>query len=237
MLIAIAGLAGSGKDTTADFLVRNHGFVKVAFADPMKRFCKEVFGFTAAQLWGPSELRNAPDKRLPRDKHAWGSDPKDGIYTCRCCGATCLRGALPSSDPCYLTPRYALQTLGTEWGRDCYPSIWAEALIYTYKALRAGGLSYTSAYGLDPALGRPKGVVVPDLRFGNETDVLKKAGAKLIRVIRPGAGLAGVSGQHVSEIGQSGIPDSVFDAIILNDKSIDALSERLAILIEEWGGS
>ena len=64
MIVGITGLAGSGKDTAADFLVKNHGFVKVALADVLKRACKEFFAFTDEQLWGPSEKRNAIDKEI-----------------------------------------------------------------------------------------------------------------------------------------------------------------------------
>lgn len=36
MIIGLMGYARSGKDTVADYLVRHHGFVKMAFADPMR---------------------------------------------------------------------------------------------------------------------------------------------------------------------------------------------------------
>jgi hypothetical protein len=36
MLVGITGPAGSGKDTVADYLVREHGFVKLSFAGPLK---------------------------------------------------------------------------------------------------------------------------------------------------------------------------------------------------------
>lgn len=36
MIIGLAGYAGSGKDSVAEYLVSNHGFDRVAFADPIK---------------------------------------------------------------------------------------------------------------------------------------------------------------------------------------------------------
>ncbi len=36
MIIGFAGKAGSGKTTIADIFVQNHGFTKVAYADPLK---------------------------------------------------------------------------------------------------------------------------------------------------------------------------------------------------------
>lgn len=36
MLIGLSGYARSGKDTVAEYLVKNYGFTRMAFADPMK---------------------------------------------------------------------------------------------------------------------------------------------------------------------------------------------------------
>jgi hypothetical protein len=58
MIVAISGLAGSGKDALADFLIASHGFHRLALADPLKHFCQRVFGFSDGQLWGPSARRS-----------------------------------------------------------------------------------------------------------------------------------------------------------------------------------
>ena len=71
MIIGIAGAAGSGKDTVAGFISKYSTAVSIAQADPMKRFAKDVFGFTEHQLWGPSEARNGVDERYLTSP-AWG---------------------------------------------------------------------------------------------------------------------------------------------------------------------
>jgi len=43
MLIGVCGKAGAGKDTIADYLIKHHGFQKIALADPIKRLVKDVF--------------------------------------------------------------------------------------------------------------------------------------------------------------------------------------------------
>jgi hypothetical protein len=46
-LICITGKAGSGKDTMADRLWENHGFVKIALADPLRLAASAAFGVGA----------------------------------------------------------------------------------------------------------------------------------------------------------------------------------------------
>lgn len=99
------------------------------------------------------------------------------------------------------TPRYLLQTLGTEWGRDTVKdSIWVDNLIA--RAQRS------------IANGRP--VVVDDLRFPNEFDALRRCGACLVKIIRPDAEDRG-SAAHISE---GGLNDHAFDYVIVNEGSL-----------------
>jgi hypothetical protein len=212
MIIGICGLAGSGKDTAADSLVLGHHFVKLAFADLMKRFCKEVFDFSDEQLWGPSANRNAPDPRYPRK--VYGSDE---VHE-------------------YLTPRYALQTLGTEWGRDCYPNVWVDYALRKAKELDgAEGVHYDAKLGIFRcARPRIEGVAISDVRFWNELESIKKAGGKVIRVKRSGAGLGGANGLHPSEVEQASIADACFDAVIQNDGSLADLHDKVGEVLTSF---
>jgi hypothetical protein len=239
MIIGISGLAGSGKDTCADFLVRDHNFVKVSFADPMKRICMDVYGFSFDQLWGPSAARNAPDTRLPR-KHMWQPDYNDGWHTCQCCGAKCKRGESADRDQCYLTPRFALQQLGSEWGRVCREDTWVEyALTIATKLSQEGGYHYSAMGGLShdwrPGdLNWKTDVVIPDVRFENELLGLDVVGARTIRVIRPDAGLSGAAGAHRSETEQGEIPNDRFDLVIENDGTLKDLECGLTTAVCVW---
>lgn len=60
-LIGMLGAKRSGKDTCADYLVEHYGYTKVAFADPLKRACKELFLLSEEQLNG--SLKEVPDNR------------------------------------------------------------------------------------------------------------------------------------------------------------------------------
>lgn len=229
----IVGQSGSGKDTIADFLTDEYGFVKISFADPMKRFCMELFDFTEAQLWGPSEMRNGPDTRYQRGFYypATREVPK----------STSVQ--LSDPKPVYLTPRYALQTLGTEWGRDCYPDIWVEYAMRQAKELldeteyvrRKGylpskGIFYATEE--DDFLPRIHGVVIADVRFKNEMEIIKREGGKVIKVVRPGyTGAVGIA-NHPSEEEQKSIPDEAFDYVLYNDEpGLSALHKKVRAMV------
>ncbi len=57
-VIGIAGRKYNGKDTIGDYLVKNYGYKKIAFADPIKEICKEMFGFNNEQLYGSLKETN-----------------------------------------------------------------------------------------------------------------------------------------------------------------------------------
>jgi hypothetical protein len=59
MLIGLQGLAGSGKDTLADYLVWEYGATKAAFAQPLRDGVQAMFGFDPA-LWADRAWKERP---------------------------------------------------------------------------------------------------------------------------------------------------------------------------------
>lgn len=49
--ILVAGRAGVGKDSLADYLVEKYGFKKIAFADPIYKIAREYFGMKIKNRW------------------------------------------------------------------------------------------------------------------------------------------------------------------------------------------
>lgn len=100
------------------------------------------------------------------------------------------------------SPRYLLQTLGTEWGRDLVsPEIWVQ--LAAIKLEHAG-----------------PGMVVTDVRFENEASWIRENGI-LIHIHRPGAP---VVNPHVSEAGVE-IQDG--DIIISNSGTLTDLELKV----------
>ncbi|EHJ97684.1 AAA family ATPase [Agrobacterium tumefaciens] len=164
-VIALTGLAGSGKSTASKYLVEKHGYQLVKFAGPLKDMLRAI-GLSEAQIEG--ELKEEPCE--------W------------------LQGA---------TPRHAMQTLGTQWGRTCIgPSFWIELWVRRVNLIIAEG-------------GR---VVVDDCRFPNEADEVRKLGGVVWRIV----GRGGIAGSHESEAGCGGA-----DMEIRNTHGIDRLQQLL----------
>lgn len=223
MIIGFSGLAGAGKDSAANSLVLKNGYVRLAFADVMKRFVKELFDFSDEQLWGPSANRNAPDPRYER----YSDEPAPPGSTGK---------AVHPGGPRHLSPRYALQTLGTEFGRDCYPNVWVDYALRKAKELDgAEGVHYDAKLGIFRcARPRIEGVAISDVRFWNELESIRKAGGKVIRVKRSGAGLGGANGLHPSEVEQASIADACFDAVIQNDGSLADLHDKVGEVLTSF---
>jgi len=107
MLIGLVGLIGSGKDTVADFLVKDHGFKRDSFARSLKDAVSAIFGWDRQLLEGATQ-----ESRMWRER----IDP----YWSNKMNRT-------------ITPRYVLQYWGTEIMRGCFhDNIWIDSFISRY---------------------------------------------------------------------------------------------------------
>jgi len=180
MVIGLTGLAGSGKSTAAARLIERHGFVRGKFAGALK-----------AMMWTLLAYRGVNANAIERMIEG---DLKE----------------VPVVELGGRTPRHAMQTLGTEWGRDCLDrNLWVD----TEMAARA-------------QVGR---LVFDDVRFPNEAEAIVAAGGLLVRIDRPGAG-AGAAG-HPSEL----IDAIRADCTIDNSGPIGALDLAVDALVRDMG--
>lgn len=104
-LIALVGFIGSGKDTVGKYLVEEHGFRDIAFADALKDTCAAIFGWDREMLDGKS-----PESRAWRDQ----VDPWWSVRL--------GNGFGPITN---FTPRWALQNIGTRVMRQHFDdNVW-----------------------------------------------------------------------------------------------------------------
>jgi hypothetical protein len=253
-ILVLCGQAGSGKDTVGNYLAYNHGAQCIALADPIKRICQYFFEFTDEQLWGPSEFRGKIDDRYTGVEN----QEKIRALISKKLGTPQidirLLDVIPDNNLDYayseldkwafdcrlkaregLTPRYCLQTLGTEWGRLIDPDLWVEIGIETaFQLLENPDLCYKPQTGLkqkekaDLKWG-PTGIVITDGRFRNEILGVLKVGGKSLKIDRP---IASVSSTHQSETEVTQIPLNFFDYILHNDGSMKNLQIKADSIIE-----
>jgi AAA+ ATPase superfamily predicted ATPase len=180
MIIMITGLKGSGKSTLAKLIAK-----EAANEYIRKSFAEPLYRMVEALL-------------------VYQGATKDEIHY--------LFNEGKEEPTPYLegkTVRYALQTLGTEWGRVLISkNIWVNV------ARRS--------------IGKYPNVVFDDLRFLNEDDMKKNLNGISVRVERPGVEL---DPHHISELEQLRI---IVDYTIVNDgESIDMLKELESLVGEK----
>lgn len=107
------------------------------------------------------------------------------------------------------TPRYIMQTLGTEWGRQTiHDHIWINIMINKIKE----SPNHT--------------IIIDDMRFPNERYALEALDALCInvffyKIVRPGIDY---TPNHASE---GSMDDRLFDEVIINDGSVAALRKKI----------
>jgi hypothetical protein len=138
MIVGFLGFIGSGKGTAGDIL-KEIGFVKQSFAGPVKDTASVMFGWPRHLLEGDTE-----ESRKFREEYDSFWSKKFGYQ---------------------FTPRMALQTIGTEVGRDLFdPNIWISRL--------------------EKNIEENKNYVITDVRFKNEMNWIKNNNGILIEIQR-----------------------------------------------------
>ena len=178
-VIGLTGAAGSGKSTVAQMLVANHGAIRLPFAKLLKDMLVHLLEAQGIGLAVALRMVGGDLKEVP-SPHLGGR-----------------------------TPRYAMQTLGTEWGRALVPTFWVDA--WRAAVDRA---DLEAAADMSDVL-----IVADDVRFPEEVAAIRALGGLVVRITRPGAGLTGAAGAHSSETTDLGEADTT----ITNDGSLDWL--------------
>lgn len=111
------------------------------------------------------------------------------------------------------TPRWAMQSLGTEWAKMVDPTHTLWSRIFFEKAA-----DYLNS-------GTP--VVCTDVRFQHEIEVIRKLGGHTIRVVRPGNENRDM---HASELEMEGLE---VDETVYNTGTIEELHNKATAYLQE----
>jgi len=188
-IIALAGKAGAGKDTFADVLVKNHGFTRVALADPLRELCSKVFRLDY-NLFLDHDKKDKEIHKIILDYHhidkirdfiqnEWDIEID---YQTR----ELLEEWYGEE---FETPRDILRCIGTKLIRNCIDSdIWIDLAFEKIK--KTGG-----------------NVVITDCRFQNERDAFSNGGALLVLIKRDEDKYE----NHEHDLGEEYEYDVVFD--------------------------
>ena len=112
-----------------------------------------------------------------------------------------------------VSSRHLMQTLGTEWGRECIgPDVWVEVWQNSVQKWLDGGLN----------------VVVDDMRFPNEWDAIKALDGECWYVTRPRTPKP--DSEHASE---GALENHGFDHRLTNDSDLPSLHRQVRHLVGE----
>ena len=213
VVIGVFGPARSGKDTVYEIVKKRRAHVeRFAFADPIKKFCGEIYGWTDDQLYGA--MKDEPDERYRRP---------DGTF---------------------LTPRFAMQQLGTEWGRNCYVRTWIDYCFrkmetqfgrsrFVAKAAPPPGSFATTGVG-HAVIEKTEIAVITDVRFQNELEAILAAGGYVIKLVRPRIGLKGEAANHASESDfDKPEVEALVSAVVENSGTLDELALKIEAVINK----
>jgi len=189
-IIGLSGHKRNGKDAVADILIK--------------------------------ELGRHPDGPPVAFKHAFADSLKIGLQTMLGWDDRHTDGELKEVvDPVYgFSPRKAMQTLGTDWGRRLNPDVWVTAFgLWRAKHEERAA----EVFDIPPAIW-----VVTDVRFPNEFDKVKELGGVVWRVVRPG--FEAPVGSHESE---TALDRFTFDRVIVNDGTLEGLADKVRTALQE----
>lgn len=181
MVIGLAGYKGCGKDAVASWLVKQHGFTKVAFADPLRDIMHEMNPIVG-------DFARNPPMRYRDAVGIYGYDEAKRLYP---------------------EMRRLMQELGATARDVLGDNVWVDALD-------------------ERQCGVLNDVVITDVRYPNEAELVKELGGLMFRILRPGTGPDG----HSSEA-----QDFPVDFVVLNDDSIplgqlaDLIRRRAEVLL------
>jgi deoxynucleotide monophosphate kinase-like protein len=150
MIIGIRGAAGAGKSTAAKHLIERYGFKNGKFSGALKAMLRTFLRYRGVDEETIERMIEGDFKEVPSPH---------------------LNGA---------TPRWAMQSLGNEWGRNCiHRTLWVDT-------------------EMEVSADETR-LVFDDVRYQNEADAIRERGGLIIEIQRNSEERPDV-GKHASEV-------------------------------------
>lgn len=209
-LIGLAGPARVGKDTVADYLVEERGFIKFSFSDALYAEVSKAFDVPIDALQR-SDLKELPTQWL-------------ALHMCD--NAQAINAMIEPNNGdsdyfrnCPRSPRWVLQRWGTAYRRAQDPDYWikkADAFIEEFlKATAAGDI---------PPSG---GLVNTSVRFANEQQFIRDRGGEVWHIYRRKA-----EAEHLGTYeSERRLPVLVDDRELYNNSTVERLRTATALFL------
>lgn len=170
--IVTAGSAGVGKDSCADYLVERYGWTKFAFSDQLYAEVAEAFDLQPQHVGDTGEelLRDRATKETPTPALALENCNDSGYFV-----ALDRAGILPPGGDIPQSPRWILQTWGTEYRRMQDPDYWVQATAQWLRVQQDVGYPEH----------RCQYYVNTTVRFENEREWIRSNGGQIWHIRRP----------------------------------------------------
>lgn len=204
MIVGIAGLIGSGKDTIADYLVNSHGFKRESFAGTLKDAVSSVFGWDRILLEGKT-----PEAREWREQiDSWW--------------ATRLNIS-------HLTPRWILQYWGTEVCRHGFhDAIWIASLENKIRNTQDNIVISDVRFTNEATAIRNQGGICIRVMRGPDPEWMPHAVNYMSSASLDSKELLDKEKVHASEYSWAAV---YFDQVLHNDSDLDHLYDQIQKLI------
>lgn len=210
MIVGICGLIGSGKDTIASYLIDEHGFRRLSFAESLKDTVAAVFGWDREMLDG-----------VTKSSRAWREEVDPWWAT---------RLNIPN-----LTPRMILQNWGTELFRNHFhDEIWVASVERKLSKTQDSIVITDCRFANEVDAIHKSGGIVVRVKRGQDPSWYDAAVAYNSGPKHMGWALARRELEdakvHASEYSHCGLN---FDVVIENDSTIDELHKKVNNLLED----
>jgi hypothetical protein len=219
-LIGLSGSVGVGKDSVADYLVAEKGFLKFSFSDALY---EEV---AAAFCLSKESLLDRDTKEVKTEMLSLKHCRDIGFINALEEAYRAGMGGLPEDADAGMSSREVTQMWGTVYRRAQDPNYWVKRAEETVEAFFAS-LALYDMHGEIRGYKDAPGLVNTSVRFPNERSLFDKYNGQIWHIYRPG----NYSGERESYVSELTLPIETGDRILINNSTLDRLGTATDLML------